>query len=380
MTRIIGKLKSYKYRHFHIGLFICVCALTIIGILAIASATDSNVYEKKQVLGFVLGMIIVFFATFIDYKFLLKFSIIIYIVNLLLLVWVKVGGAHHMGATRWIDLGFFQLQPSELTKIFLILFFAYFLEKNKETINTPKTLGITVLLFAIPLGLILAQPDLSTSVVIVMMFCGIMYVAGLSYKIIGGILAACIPIAIIFIYLIMQPNPKFMFIQGYQLGRITSFMNDTAENKDARRQQENSVMAIGSGGLYGKGLNNNTTTSLKNGQYLSEPQTDFIFCIIGEELGFVGTSIVILLLFLIVMFCFYIGAHAPDLAGRIIACGYGFLVGVQSFVNIGVVTMIMPNTGLPLPFVSYGLTSLVSMFIGFGVVLNISLQHSEINY
>lgn len=380
MTRIIGKLKSYKYRHFHIGLFICVCALTIIGILAIASATDSNVYEKKQVLGFVLGMIIVFFATFIDYKFLLKFSIIIYIVNLLLLVWVKVGGAHHMGATRWIDLGFFQLQPSELTKIFLILFFAYFLEKNKETINTPKTLGITVLLFAIPLGLILAQPDLSTSVVIVMMFCGIMYVAGLSYKIIGGILAACIPIAIIFIYLIMQPNQKFMFIQGYQLGRITSFMNDTAENKDARRQQENSVMAIGSGGLYGKGLNNNTTTSLKNGQYLSEPQTDFIFCIIGEELGFVGTSIVILLLFLIVMFCFYIGAHAPDLAGRIIACGYGFLVGVQSFVNIGVVTMIMPNTGLPLPFVSYGLTSLVSMFIGFGVVLNISLQHSEINY
>ena len=139
-------------------------------------------------------------------------------------------------------------------------------------------------------------------------------------------------------------------------------------------------MAIGSGGLYGKGLNNNTTTSLKNGQYLSEPQTDFIFCIIGEELGFIGTSLVILLLFLIVMFCFYIGAHAPDLSGKVIACGYGFLIGIQSFVNIGVVTMIMPNTGLPLPFVSYGLTSLISMFIGFGVVLNISLQHSEISY
>ena len=380
MTRIISKLKSYRYRHFHIGLFICVCALTIVGILAIASATDSNVYEKKQVLGFILGMVIAIFATFIDYKFLLKFSIIIYIINLVLLVWVKVGGSHHMGATRWIDLGFFQLQPSELTKIFLILFFAYFLEQHKDSINTWKTLGITVLLFLIPLGLILAQPDLSTSVVIVLMFCGIMYVAGLSYKIIGGIIVACIPVVVIFIYLIMQPNQKFLFIRGYQLGRITSFMNDTAENKDARRQQENSIMAIGSGGLYGKGLNNNTTTSLKNGQYLSEPQTDFIFCIIGEELGFIGTSLVILLLFLIVMFCFYIGAHAPDLSGKVIACGYGFLIGIQSFVNIGVVTMIMPNTGLPLPFVSYGLTSLISMFIGFGVVLNISLQHSEISY
>ena len=104
MTRIISKLKSYRYRHFHIGLFICVCALTIVGILAIASATDSNVYEKKQVLGFILGMVIAIFATFIDYKFLLKFSIIIYIINLVLLVWVKVGGSHHMGATRWIDL------------------------------------------------------------------------------------------------------------------------------------------------------------------------------------------------------------------------------------------------------------------------------------
>ena len=234
-----------------------------------------------------------------------------------------------------------------------------------------------IILFAIPLALVLLQPDLSTSIVISLIFCGIMYVSGLSYKIIGGIIAAIIPLGILFLYLIMQPNQHIL--KSYQLERITSFMNDSKANADNRRQQENSVMAIGSGGLYGKGLNNNTTTSLKNGQYLSEPQTDFIFCIVGEELGFIGTSIVIILLFLIVICCFYVGAHAPDLAGKIIACGYGFMIAIQSFVNIGVVTMLIPNTGLPLPFVSYGISSLFSLFIGLGVVLNISLQHSVVN-
>ncbi len=139
-------------------------------------------------------------------------------------------------------------------------------------------------------------------------------------------------------------------------------------------------MAIGSGGLWGKGLNNNTTTSVKNGNYISEPQTDFIFCIVGEELGFVGASAVIILLFLIIMECFIIGAHAPDLAGRIIACGFGTLIAVQSFVNIGVVTMLIPNTGLPLPFVSYGLSSLLSLFPGVGIILNIGMQRKNTIY
>ena len=283
-----------------------------------------------------------------------------------------------MGATRWIDLGFFELQPSELTKIFLILFFAYYLDKNKEKINTFKVIASSVILFVVPLYLILAQPDLSTSIVISLIFCGMMYVSGLSYKFIGGVLAVAVPIAIVMIYLIMQPDQHIL--QGYQLRRITSFYDKNSTDPDVindRRQQENSVMAIGSGGLYGKGLNNNTTTSLKNGNYLSEPQTDFIFCIVGEELGFIGSAIVIILLFLITIECFYIGAHAPDLAGRIIATGYGILVVMQSFVNISVVTMMLPNTGLPLPFVSYGLSSIVSLYFGLGIVLNVSLQRKQ---
>ena len=133
-------------------------------------------------------------------------------------------------------------------------------------------------------------------------------------------------------------------------------------------------MAIGSGQLTGKGLNNNTTTSVKNGNYILEPQTDFIFAIVGEELGFVGCCLVIGLLLLIVVQIILIGMKAQNLAGRLICCGVAAQIGIQSFINISVATGIFPNTGIPLPFVSYGLTSLVSMYIGIGFVLNVGLQ------
>lgn len=376
MSKILTTLKSYKFRHFNIRLLIWVCALTTLGVMVIASATDSDMYEKKQIMGFALGLFAALFISLISYKFVLRFYWIFYLINLALLVWVKVAGAYRMGATRWIDLGFFQLQPSEFTKIFLILFFAKYLYKYREKLNTFPVLAGAVVLFVIPLALVLKQPDLSTSIIISLMFCGIMYVAGLSYKVIGGVLAVAIPVAVVLLYLIMQPNQQIL--EEYQYNRIIGFYdknNEVAEK--ISYQQKNSVMAIGSGGLWGKGLNNNTTTSVKNGNYISEPQTDFIFCIVGEELGFVGSAAVIILLLFIVFECFYTGAHAPDLAGRIIACGYGVLIAVQSFVNIAVVTMLIPNTGLPLPFVSYGLSSLLSLFGGLGIVLNISLQRKE---
>jgi rod shape determining protein RodA len=327
-------------------------------------------------MGFVMGAVIMFIASFISYKFILNFYWIFYIINLGLLIWVKVAGSYSKGATRWIDLGFTKLQPSEFTKIFLILFFAKYLCKYKEKLNTFPVLAGAVVLFAIPLALVLKQPDLSTSIVISLVFCSIMYIAGLSYKIILGILSVMIPVAVVLIYLIMQPNQSI--IESYQLERIVGFYDKNYEDYEkVIYQQKNSVMAIGSGGLWGKGLNNNTTTSVKNGNYISEPQTDFIFCIIGEELGFVGTSTVIILLLLIVIECFYIGANSPDLSGRIISCGFGFLIAIQSFINICVVTKLIPNTGLPLPFVSYGLSSLVSLFACVGVVLNIGMQRKE---
>lgn len=376
MANAFETLKSYKFRYFNIRLLIWVCALTVLGIMVISSATESDVYESKQILGFGLGMFIMLCAALFSYKFVLKFYWLFYIINLGLLIWVKVAGAYHMGATRWIDLGFTQLQPSEFSKIFLIMFFATYLCKYKDRINTFPVLAGAVGLFFVPLALILKQPDLSTSIVITVVFCGILFMAGLSYKIVLGAFSVMIPVAVVLVYLIMQPDQKVL--EHYQYLRLVGFYDE--DNEEAARinyQQENSVMAIGSGGLWGKGLHNDSKTSVKNGNYISEPQTDFIFCIAGEELGFVGSSAIILLLFLIIMECFYIGSNAPDMAGRLVACGFGFLLAIQTFVNIAVVTKMIPNTGLPLPFVSYGLSSLVSLYACVGIVLNIGLQRKE---
>ena len=262
MTKILNTIKSYRLRYLNIRLVIWVMLLTILGINVIASATESDIYEKKQVFGLVLGLFIMVVAALFSYRFVLKFYWLIYMLNLGLLVWVKYGGAYRMGATRWIDLGFFQLQPSEFAKLFLILFFAKYLHKYREKLNTLPVLGGAVVLFAIPLAFVLKQPDLSTSIVISLMFCGIMYVAGLSYKIIGALFAIAIPVAAVLLYMLLQPDQKIL--EEYQYNRLVGFYDKN--NEIAARinyQQVNSVMAIGSGGLWGKGLNNNTTTSVK---------------------------------------------------------------------------------------------------------------------
>ena len=164
------------------------------------------------------------------------------------------------------------------------------------------------------------------------------------------------------------------FLKDYQQERILAWLEPEKYADDESYQQLNSVMAIGSGQLTGKGYDNDATTSVKNGNFVSEPQTDFIFAIIGEELGFVGCCVVIILLLLIVIECIVIGLRAKDTGGRIICGGVGALVGIQTFINISVATGIFPNTGISLPFVSYGLTSLVCFFAGIGLVLNVGLQ------
>lgn len=377
MGLIINTLKNYQYRHLNVRLIVWVAALTVLGINVIASATDSSSFEQRQVLGMTLGIFVMLIMGIVSYKFVLRFYWLFYTINLALLIWVKLAGASRKGATRWITFGGFQLQPSEFTKIFLIIFFAMFLYKYKDKINTLPVLAGTVILFLIPLLLVLKQPDLSTSIVITLIFCTILFSAGLSYKIIGCVFAVAIPVAIVLVYLIMQPNQKIL--EKYQYNRIIGFYDEN--NEVAARisyQQNNSIMAIGSGGLWGKGLNNNTTTSVKNGNYISEPQTDFIFCIVGEELGFVGTTGVIVLLALIVLESILVGIHAADMAGALLCYGFAALVAFQSFINICVVTKMIPNTGLPLPFVSYGLSSLLSLYMGVGIVLNVSLQRKKI--
>lgn len=362
--------KPYHLKDYKFTLVILVLALSILGVLVVGSARES--YQAKQLVGVLLGLAVMAVVSLIDYVWILNFYWIIYLFSIVALGAVLIIGDEVNGATRWIDLGFTTFQPSELAKILLILFFAKFLMEHEEDVNDKMTLLKYAVLSAIPLVLIISEPNLSTTICTALVLCLMIYIGGLSYKFIGTVLVILIPVTLIFLSIVVQPDQKLL--KEYQQKRILAFLEPEKYQSDEAYQTKNSIMAIGSGQLTGKGLDNNTTTSVKNGNFILEPQTDFIFAIVGEELGFIGSCVVIALLLLIVIQCILIGLRSQDLAGRIIGCGVGGLIGFQSFINIGVATGIIPNTGVPLPFVSYGLTSLVSLYMGIGFVLNVGLQ------
>lgn len=368
--RLPKKTKPYHLKDVKFGLVISVIAISIIGVMVIGSAKQA--VQGRQIIGLVAGVILMIILSMIDYVWLLNFYWILYGINIIALVCVKLFGTNVNGAQRWIDIGVTNFQPSELSKILVVVFFAKFLMNHEDDLSSAATILKAVGLIAPTLILIVLQPDLSTTLSIALVFCAMMYLAGLSYRFIGTLIAILVPVTIIFISIVVQPNQPFL--HDYQQKRILAWLEPQKYASDEAYQQNNAIMAIGSGQLTGKGLNNNTTTSVKNGNFISEPQTDFIFAIVGEELGFVGCCIVIGLLLLIVVQCILIGLRAQDLAGRIICCGVAAQIGFQSFINIGVATGILPNTGIPLPFVSYGLTSLISLYMGIGIVLNIALQ------
>jgi len=362
-------LKDYDFKL--IALILLLCTL---GILSIGSAKAS--VQSRQIAGVVLGVVIMAFVSFVDYHLVLKLYIPIYILNILLLILVLGIGDDAGGAQRWLDIFGLRFQPSELAKILLILFFAQFIMLNREKVNTVRIILSSVLLIIGPVILVYKQPDLSTTIMICVLFCVVMYVGGISHKIVIGLLAVVIPLAVIFLTLVLQPDQNL--IKDYQQKRVLAWLYPDEYADTEAYQQTNSKMAIGSGQLFGKGYNSNEISSVKNGNFISEPQTDFIFAVIGEEWGFIGGCLIICLEMMIALECALVGWKAKDLAGHIIASGVGGLIGFQSFLNIGVATGLLPNTGLPLPFVSYGLTSLVSLFLGVGFVLNIRLQSRRI--
>ncbi|RDY32852.1 FtsW/RodA/SpoVE family cell cycle protein [Lachnotalea glycerini] len=362
-------LKQYQLKNYKIRLCFFLIAISSLGILIIGSAKES--VQGKQILGLVLGIIAMIVISLMDYSYVINFYWILYVINIGLLLLVQLIGDDAGGAVRWVEIAGIRFQPSELSKIILILFFAKFFTKYQEQINTVKILAASVILIGIPLALIKEQPDLSTSIVVALIFCILLFVAGLSYKIILSVFAIVIPMAALLISIILQPGQQI--IEGYQAKRILAWLQPELYY-DLVYQQTNSKIAIGSGQLFGKGLNNNIISSVKNGNFISEAQTDFIFAVAGEELGFIGGCVIIVLLALIAWECIRIGKNAKDLSGTLICCGMAALVTCQSFVNICVATGLMPNTGIPLPFISYGLTSLLSLFIGMGFVLNVGLQ------
>ena len=370
-------IKQYKLRFYNFKLVILLTAISLFGVQLVASASPD--LRNKQLLGVVMGLVLLVILSLMDYSWILNFQWIMYGANIVLLLIVRLFGDSANGAARWIDFGFIRFQPTELSKIIIILFFARFFMDHEEDLNTFKTLAKSVILLAIPLFLIYEQPDMKNTLMLLAVFCILIYIAGLSYKIIGGMFLIIIPLAIIFVSIVVQPDQKL--IKDYQRKRIMAFLYpENEEYSDDIEQQNNSKTAIASGELIGKKLSGDKeVASVNDGNFVSENQTDFIFAVAGEEYGFIGCVIIVLLLLAIAFECIRMSLRAKDLSGKVLCCGIGGLIALQSFINICVATGLAPNTGTPLPFVSYGLTSLVSLYIGMGLVLNVGLQSSTYN-
>ena len=293
-------LKKYKLRSYN---FILVFILIVTSVFALAVVNSANsAYTVKQGAGIAISFIIMIIVSFIDYNWILKYYWIWYaIVTIMLIGVLTVFGHGSHGATRWFKIGPVQLQPSEFLKLALILLVAKLVAANKEKLNSIKFLLLIACLTLFPILLVALQPNLSTAILLTLIVIAMLYCSGVSYKIFGIAILVAIPVLSAFlIYVVSVEHP--ILIEDYQRKRIVDFIEGKSEEVDMNDagtyQQAYAVQAIGSGQLYGKGLNNNDTSSLKNAGYIAEAQNDFIFAVIGEELGFTGSCITIFLLFL----------------------------------------------------------------------------------
>ena len=365
--------QTFSLKHLDFILLALVAALNGIGIAAIGSAEHD--LQGKQMEGLILGFVVAVFLSALDYHRVIRFSWLYYAAAIFLLALVFTPlGVSRDEATRWIRIGI-QIQPSEFAKILLILFYAKFIMTYRGRMKKYVWISLCLMLAVPPLLLIYEQPDLSTTIMVFILIAMILFVSGLSYRLVTGILVITVPSVIVFINMVTQEGSTLL--NEYQRGRILAWLHPEDYASTLAYQTMNSIMAIGSGQLMGKGYNTNEISSVLNSGFISESQTDFIFTVIGEEFGFIGSSTVVILLMLIAIRCYFIARAAKDTAGTVIATGVGTWIGFQGFMNIAVATGILPNTGIPLPFVSYGLTSLLSLYIGVGFLLNVRMQSMQ---
>lgn len=369
-------IRSYEFKRYDFISVFIIMALFTISYYAIGSATRINSIEgtdkfaNKQLYGFILGFALMVIISFIDYHFIGKFAILVYILNVGLLVAVLAFGDAKNGSARWIPIvGSYTIQPSEFAKFFMVLVLAKYFDKFEKKINKLYIIVGAVILIIVPAYLINKQPDLSTSLVLIFLLGVMLFGSGISYKYIVALILVAVPISLGLLWYVQQPDQQLL--KDYQLERILSTINPEEYELSSALQTQNSVQAIGSGQLYGKGLYQG---KLNQYDYLPEPQTDFIFSIIGEEFGFVGCSAVLILLLLLILRVLYIAKDSNDLMGRLLVTGFVAVIAFHTFINVGVTTAIVPNTGLPLPFVSYGLSALISNMLMLGMIINLSMQ------
>lgn len=358
-----NKLKPYLNSLFDKFLLISVLLSALFGIVAIYSATysfgtNSNVIIQSCAfgLGFVLLIILTIFD-FEQYEILIK---PIAIVSVFLLILVKIiGTSGDWGAQSWIRLGPVGIQPSEIAKIGFIITFSYHLSKVNDKINDLKTLLLLLLHLFVPAFLIMLQPDMGSTMVFIFIFAVLIFTAGLSWKyILISLLTGVVSLPIIYTF----------FLSEYQKHRILVFFNPELDKLGSGYNVIQSKIAVGSGGFFGKGFLNGTQNQLG---FLPTKHTDFIFSVISEEFGFLGAFIVVMLLCCIIIRCIKIAKHSDSLFGRYICLGVSAMLIFHTVENIGMCIGLTPVTGIPLPFFSYGGTSLITNLIAIGLVMSV---------
>ncbi|HCC06855.1 MAG TPA: rod shape-determining protein RodA [Clostridiales bacterium] len=350
--------------------------LVAISIIAITSATRANItgdysYVIKQCMWFGIGFVAMLFIIVYDFSqfdenFRMFGAIVIYFLNIALLVFVLFIGTTAKGAERWIEIVGFRFQPSEFAKVIMIFCIAVFLSKSAENINKIWVLAINLILLAIPMILIIIQPSLSTSLVFIAIFAAQIFVADIDYKYI--IFGVVLVVLLLFALRLDAKQEDPIFLRDYQAKRILALFEPDKYQKEEAYQTRKSVEAIGSGQLAGKGIYKG---NLNKAEYLPEPHTDFIFSIIAEESGFLMCAMIIIIYALLIYRIVDIALRVSDKFKKYLVVGVAAMIAFQAFVNIGVVSGMLPSTGMPLPFLSYGGSSMITNMIAIGMVLNL---------
>ena len=331
-----------------------------------AAGGNYDPWAKMQLLRFLLGILVFFYASSMSLKFWLNYSYAIYLFSLILLVFVYIFGDTGMGAQRWLDLGFMRIQPSELMKFSLILLISKYYQDEKEYTLVIKFASVSVILLFIfiPSYLIYLQPDLGGAIILLLVGITTMFLIGISTWFF--VFAA---ISIVF----FSPIIWTYFLKEYQQNRILTFLDPLRDPLGAGYHIIQSKIALGSGGFWGKGFMKGTQSQLN---FLPEMQTDFIFTLIAEEWGMIGSICILLIYLLLITYCFIVGIISNNYFGAFLSMGVGVILFYSVFINISMVMGLVPVVGVPLPLISYGGSSMICNMFGLGLVSNIYINRN----
>lgn len=350
---LTDKVLGFNYLYL---LFICLVVVMGIGVLYSVGGGHFNPWASKQLFRFIVSLGVLYVIALSNLRFWMKYAYVIYAVGLILLVAVSVVGHVGMGAQRWLNLGFFNLQPSEIMKIALVLALArYFHGASLEEVRSLKFMIPPVLMMIIPVAFILEQPDLGTALMLVFAAGGIFYLMGVQiWKFVVLISAAALSMPLI-----------WSFLHEYQKKRVLTFLNPESDPLGSGYHIAQSKITLGSGGVFGKGFLQGTQSRLN---FIPEKQTDFILTVLSEEFGLIGALVLCLLYAAIIAYGFIIAHRCNNFFGKILALGLTINFALYVFINMSMVMGLMPVVGVPLPLMSYGGTAMLTLFIGFGLV------------